>query len=40
MLDRADSGEFVGMWTSHETDVPPRDAFPTGWGGSWGDALN
>jgi hypothetical protein len=32
MLDRVDVGEHAGMWTPHEIDVPPRDAFPTGWG--------
>ena len=32
MLDRADARDHVGMWTAHETDVPPRDTFPFGWG--------
>jgi hypothetical protein len=31
MLERADGGEFGGMWMAHETDVPLRDAFPGGW---------
>ena len=32
MQDRADAGEFVGMWMAHETDEPTRDAYPNGWG--------
>ena len=32
MMDRADGGEFAGVWMAHETDVPIRDAFPNGWG--------
>jgi len=28
MIDRADEGEFVGMYMAHETDEPSRDAFP------------
>jgi hypothetical protein len=40
MLDRIDAGEHVGMWTAHETDVPLRDVFPTGWGDIWGYALD
>jgi hypothetical protein len=39
MMDRADAGEFVGMWMAHETDEPLRDAFPSGWGDIGGDAL-
>ena len=35
MLDRSDASEHVGIWTAHDTDVPPRDAFPTGWGDGW-----
>ena len=31
MIDRADVGEFMGMWMAHETDQPHRDAFPNGW---------
>jgi len=27
MLDREDAGEHTGLWTAHEIDVPPRDAF-------------
>jgi len=30
--ERADGGEFEGLWMSHETDEPLRDAFPIGWG--------
>ena len=40
MQDRADEGEFVGMWMAHQTDEPTRDAFPNGWGGIGGDDLN
>ena len=32
MQDRADDGEFMGMWMAHETDEPTREAFPNGWG--------
>ena len=32
MQERADEGEFEGLWMSHETDEPLRDAFPNGWG--------
>ena len=30
MQDRADEGEFLGMWMAHETDEPTRDALPNG----------
>ena len=40
MQDRADGGEFAGMWMAHETDVPITDAFPNGWGECGGDALD
>jgi hypothetical protein len=40
MHDRADGGEFAGLWMAHETDVPIRDAFPNGWGACGGDALD
>ena len=40
MMDRADGGEFEGVWMAHETDVPMRDAFPNGWGECGGDALD
>ncbi len=30
MHDRADDGEFVGMWMAHETGEPTREAFPNG----------
>jgi hypothetical protein len=38
MIDRADMGEYYGMWMAHKTDVPLRDAFPNfivdgRWGG-------
>jgi hypothetical protein len=38
MIDRADEGEFVGMYMAHETDEPTRDAFPNGWGNIGVDA--
>ncbi len=37
---RADVGEHFGLLTAYETEVPPRDAFPTGWGDNWVDALD
>ena len=40
MMDRDDVGEFVGLVGAHDRDAPPMDAFPTGWGDSWGDALD
>ncbi len=40
MQERADEGDFNGVWTAHETDVPLRDAFPSGWGDAGGDALD
>ena len=40
MQERADMGEFDGMWMAHETDVPVRDAFPNGWGDVGGDGLD
>ncbi len=40
MQERADGGEFDGVWMAHETDVPLRDAFPNGWGDAGGDALD
>ncbi len=40
MHDRADGGEFAGVWMAHETDVPIRDAFLNGWGECGGDALD
>ena len=40
MLGRADAYEHVGLWMAHEADVPPRDAFLTRLGDSWGDALD
>ena len=39
MIARADDGEFMGMWTAHETDEPLRGAFPDGWGDIVKDAL-
>ncbi len=32
MQERADGGEFDGVWMAHETDVPLKDAFPYKWG--------
>jgi hypothetical protein len=40
MIDRADDGEFRGLYMAHETDEPTRDAFPSGWGDIGGDALD
>jgi hypothetical protein len=40
MLDRANAGEYIGIWRAHKIDIPPRDASLTGWGGIWGDALD
>ena len=41
MIDRADEGEFRGMYMAHETDEPTRDAFPSGWGDiGGGEALD
>ncbi len=40
MRGRADDGEIDGVSMGHETDVPLRDAFPNGWGGAGGDALD
>ncbi len=40
MQERADEGEFAGVWMAHETDVPLRDAFPNGLGDVGGDALD
>ena len=39
MMDRADVGEFGGVYMAHETDEPTRDAFPNGWGDIGEDAL-
>ena len=39
MQERANEGHFEGVWMAHEIDVPLRDAFPNGWGGAGGDAL-
>jgi len=39
MQERADDGEFDGVWMANETDVPLRDAFPNGWEDARGDAL-
>ena len=30
MQEKADEGEFEGLWMSHEIDEPLRDAFPNG----------
>ncbi len=40
MQERANEGEFDGVWMAHETDVPLRNAFPNGWGDAGGDALD
>jgi hypothetical protein len=39
MRGRGDMGEHAGLYMAHETDFPMRDAFPSRWGGYWGDAL-
>jgi hypothetical protein len=39
MHERANVGEFEGLWMSHKTDEPLRDAFPNGWGECGDDAL-
>jgi hypothetical protein len=39
MKERADGGEFEGVWIAHETDVPLWNAFPNGWGEYGRDAL-
>ena len=39
MSDRADAGEFMGVFMAHETDEPTRDAFLGGWGAMGEDAL-
>ena len=39
MQDRADEGEFVGMWMANETDEPTRDVFPNGRWDIRGDDL-
>jgi len=39
MIARAGASGFMGMWMSHETDEPLRDAFPDGWGDMGEDAL-
>jgi hypothetical protein len=37
MIDMTDEGEFCGAWMAHKTNVPLRDAFPSGWMGiGWG----
>ena len=40
MGDRADQGEYFDMWMAHETDVPIRNAFPSGRMGIGEDALD
>jgi hypothetical protein len=40
MVERGDKGEYDGIFMAHETDAPLRDAFPSGWGIYWGDALD
>jgi hypothetical protein len=39
-ISRADAGEDVGLHGAQDRDVPLSDAFPTGWGDRWGDALD
>ena len=40
MRDKWDAGDHATLWMAHETDVLTRDAFPSGWGDCWGDALD
>jgi hypothetical protein len=40
MQERADDGEFDGVWMTHETDVPLRDVLPNGRGDAGEDALD
>ena len=40
MRGRGDKGEHLGLFSAHETDAPVMDAFPSGWGDCWGDALD
>ena len=40
MRGTGDMGGHLGLFGAHETDVPARDAFPSGWGDCWGDALD
>ena len=40
MRGRGDKGEHLGLFGTHETDVPVRDAFPSGLGDCWGNALD
>ncbi len=40
MLGRADADGHIGIWTTHDSDVPLRDAFPSGWVDNWGDTLD
>jgi hypothetical protein len=39
MQERTDDGEFDGVWMSHETDVPLRDAFLNGWEDGGGEDV-
>jgi hypothetical protein len=38
-IDMTDVGEYYGMRIAHETNVPLRDAFPSGWMSIGEDAL-
>ena len=40
LIDRDDAGEFVGLVGAQDRDAPMTDAFPTGWGVTWGDTLD
>jgi len=40
MMGMGDMEEHAGLFMLHETDAPMRDAFPSRWGDSWGDALD
>jgi hypothetical protein len=39
MIERAEMGEYYGMWVAHETTMTLRDDFPGGWMGIGEDAL-
>jgi hypothetical protein len=32
VLERSYAGEHADPWAAHDTNMPPRDAFPIGWG--------
>ena len=40
MKGKGDKGGHIWLFMAHETDVPVRDTFPSGWGDCWRDALD